>query len=116
MASDQGNPDIDVKRFFFREVEIANEAFRVDIFGAEQKELTLFYYMSHVVIGTIATVANIDILTSFENLMAVNHVAESAKFIFVMNRLDQGIRISVCCEIIKSIKMHTVDPSDGVTG
>ena len=90
MASDQSNFDINVKRFVFREVEITDQPLRVDILGTEQKKLILFYYMSHVVIGTIATVANIDVLTSFENLMAVNHVAESAKFIFVMHRLEQG--------------------------
>lgn len=102
MAPDQGDLDIYVKRFVFREVEITDQAFGVDIFGAEQKGLTLFYYMGHVVIGTIATVANIDVLTSLGDLMAVNHDAESAEFIFVMDRLDQGIRISVGCEIINA--------------
>ena len=88
----------------------------MDVFGTEHKELSLFHYVCHVVVRTIAAVADIDILSFFGDYVAVNHVTESPEFIFVMDRLDQGIRISVGCEIIKSIQMHTVDASDGIAG
>ena len=115
MASDQGNFDINIKSFFFWEVKITNQTFGVDIFGTEQKELILFQHMCHIVVRTIATVTNINVFSSFDDFMAVNHVAESTEFIFTMDRLNQGIRISVCCKVIKSIQMHAVDPSDRIS-
>ena len=92
MASDQGNFDINIKSFFFWEVKITNQTFGVDIFGTEQKVpnsflLILFQHMCHIVVRTIATVTNINVFSSFDDFMAVNHVAESAEFIFTMDRL-----------------------------
>ena len=73
MASDQGNFDINIKSFFFWKVKITNQTFRVDIFGTEQKELILFQHMCHIVVRTITTVTNINVFSSFNDLMAVNH-------------------------------------------
>ena len=115
MASDQGNPDIVIKRIFFWKVKIAHQALGVNIFGTDEKKLILFQHMCHVVVRTITTVTNLDVLSSFLDFMAVNHVTEGTIFIFAMYGLDQGIRIGMCCKVIKSIQMHTVDPSDGLS-
>ncbi len=41
--------------------------------------------------------------------MPIDHLAESKKLIFVMNRLDDGIRVSMPLQIIKCIQMHAVE-------
>ena len=76
----------------------------MDIFGSEQEKLVVFHHMCHVVVRTIAAVTNVDILFPFEHLMSVNYIAESTKFIFTVNRLNQGIHIGVGC---KGRKKHS---------
>lgn len=69
----------------------------------------LFHNMCHVIIRTIATVADIDIFSSTHNIAPVNDITESTEFIFAADWLYQCIRVSMGIQIIESIQMHAVD-------
>lgn len=81
----------------------------MDILGTEQEILSLFHNMIHVVIRAIATVTDIDIFSSIQNIMPVNNITESTEFIFVSDGLDQRIRVGMGIQVIESIQVHAVD-------
>ena len=82
MASRQGDCHVNIKGFRFREFEIADQAFGMDILCAEEEILSLFLHMRHVVVGTAAPVANVDILPSGDRPVPAHNVTECAKFVF----------------------------------
>ena len=82
IASRQGNGHVNIKRFRFREFEISDQAFGMDILCAEEEILSLFHNMCHVVVGAVPPVANVDIFPAGERPVPVHDVAECAKFVF----------------------------------
>jgi len=116
IASRQGNGHVNIKRFRFREFEISDQAFGMDILCAEEEMLSLFRHMRHVVVGAVAPVANVDVLPAGERPVPVHDVAECAKFVFFMHGLEDGARVDVCIKVKKGVYMHTVDAAGGVAG
>lgn len=112
----QGDGHINVKRFCFREVEISDQAFGMDILCTEEEMLPLFHHMCHVVVGAITPVANVDILSAGESHVTVYNVAKCAKFVFLMHGLEDCVRIDVIIKVKKSIDMDAVDAVCGVAG
>ena len=103
MASRQGDCHVNIKGFRFREFEITDQTFGMDILCAEEEILSLFFHMCHVVVGTVAPVANVDILPSGDRPVPVHDVTECSKFVFFMHWLEDGVRIDVCIKVKKSI-------------
>lgn len=50
-----------------------------------------------------------DIFYTGHQIVTVNHVTKSPKFILLVNRLVQSIRISMFPENMKSIQVHAVE-------
>lgn len=109
VTSRQSDSHVNIKGFRFREFEISDQAFGMNVLCAEEEILSLFHYMCHVVVGAVAPVANVDILPSGERPMPVHDVAECAKFVFFMHGLEDGVRIDVCIKVKKGIYMYAVD-------
>ena len=109
MAPDQYDADINIEGFRIWKIKIADQSFGMDILGTEQEILSLFHNMIHVVIRAIATVTDIDIFSSIQNIMPVNNITESTEFIFVSDGLDQRIRVGMGIQVIESIQVHAVD-------
>lgn len=100
MTADQSNIYLKIKGIHVRDIKLSNKSFGMDVFGTEQKILVLFHAMSHVVIRAIAPVTDKDILGARQRGVPVYHVAESPKFIFLANRLDQCLCISMLLQVI----------------
>ena len=81
----------------------------IHIFGTKEKELLFFQYMCHVIIRTIAPVSYEDTGSPIRCLQAVHHSTEGLEFIFEMNRLNDGVRISACIKIIESVEMERIE-------
>ena len=116
LAPRQSDSHVNIKRLRFREFEISDQAFGMDVLCAEEEILSLLHHMSHVVVGTVAPVANVDILPAGERPVPVHDVAKCAKFVFFMHGLEDGIRIDVCIKVKKGIYMYAVDTAGGVAG
>ena len=109
MASRQSDVHVNIKGFCFREFEISDQAFGMNILCAQEEILSLFHHMCHVIVGTVAPVANVNILPAGERPMPVYDVAKCAKFVFFMHSLEDGIRINVGIKVKKGINMYAVD-------
>lgn len=108
MAAHKGNIDRDIKTLFIREIKSLNQPFGMNVLCTEKKILVFLEDMCHVVAGTVSPVPDkYDLLPGNDDI-TVNHNTESFVLIFEMNRLDEGIRISMLPKIIESIQMHTV--------
>ena len=59
-------------------------------------------------------VSNKNITDPVRCLQAVHHGTESPEFIFGMDRLDEGILISMGIQVIKCIEVETVESFSGV--
>ena len=116
MASRQSDSHVNIKGFLFREFEISDQAFGMDVLCAEEEILSLFHHMCHVVVGAVSPVASADILPAGERSVPVHDVAECAKFVFFMHGLEDGVRIDVCIKVKKGIDMYAVDTVCGVAG
>lgn len=80
-----------IKGSGIREIKIPDKTFGMDVFRAEEKKLSFFQHMSHIVIGTVPPVADKDIPGSGEGSVPVDHVTESPEFVLAVNGLDKGI-------------------------
>ena len=109
MTPNQYDADINIEGFIIRKIKIADQSFGMDILGTEQKTLSLFHNVCHVVIRAISTVTDIDIFSPIQNVMPVNNITESTEFIFAADGLDQRIRVGMGIQVIESIKVHAVD-------
>ena len=116
MAPGQCDSHVNIKRFRFGEFELSDQTFGMDILCAEEEVLSLFHHMCHVVVGAVASVANVDILPAGESPVPVHDVAECAKFVFFMHGLEDGVRIDVCIQVKKGIYMYAVDTAGGMAG
>ena len=106
MAAYRRNLHRNVKGIRIREIKISSKPFGMDVFRAEEKILSFFHNMRHVVIGTVSSVADEDIPGSGPGTVPVNHITESPEFILLVDGLDEGVRINMFPEVIKSIHMH----------
>lgn len=79
----------------------------MDIFSTEKEILPLFQDMSHVVIGTVATVTEKTYRTDYV-FVTINHFTESSKLILMMNRLKEYICVSMFLQIIKSTQIDVL--------
>lgn len=109
MTPDQYNVDINIEGFLIWKIKIANQSFGMDILGTEQEILSLFRDVCHVVIRAIPAVTGIDIFSSIQNIVTVNHITESTEFIFAADGLDQRICVCMCIQVKESIQVHAVD-------
>ena len=64
--------------------------------------------MSHVVVGTVSPVCDIDIAGFRKEGDTVYHGAEGAKFVLFMDRLEESIHIQVGIHIKQGVYMNTV--------
>ena len=92
MASDKSHVYVNIKRLFFREIKTPDQSLGMDIFRTEEEVLLVFYDMCHVIIRTVPPVPEIYIFCPIRDRMPVNNLAKGAEFIFLVDRLKNGIR------------------------
>ena len=115
MAAYKSNVHRNVKGIRIREIKISNKPFGMDVFRAEEKILSFFHNMRHIVIGAVSSVADEDIPGSGPGIVPVNHITESPEFILLVDGLDEGVRISMFLQVIKSIQVHAVEAFCGMS-
>lgn len=110
MAADDGDMDGNVKRIIIREFKISDKAFFMDVFCTEKEKLPLSDHMCHVVIGAVSPVTDKDGFATKRIPIAVNHVTEGPEFIFLVDRLDDGVRVGMLFKVVKGVEVHAVKP------
>ena len=100
----------------FMSIKIAEHPFQQNIFCAENKILSVFYDMCHVVVRAVSAATDINISGAWQHRMSVSRRAEGPEFIFEADRLDEGIRINMSVKVIKSVDMHAVTAFGGTAG
>lgn len=87
-----------------------DKPFLMDILCTEQKILSIFNDMRHIVVRAIPPVPNIDILRAWTGPVPVHDGTESPEFVFLMDWLKQYVRVNVTVKIIKGIDMDAINP------
>ena len=91
------------------------QTFRSNIFRSEQKELTAFNHMCHVVVRTKSPVRDKDKRSSIiGQRMSVNDITKCAELVFFTNGLNNAIRIEIRIQVIGYNGMRTVATISGV--
>ena len=103
------NVTVNLFEVFYRTTEDAFEPF---VITADQKELSVFYDMSKVVVRAIAPVTDVDILRSGYNGMSVDNGAKGTKFVLLMNRLQESGCIQMRAQILKCVDMNAIRTLD----
>ena len=83
-------------------------SFGQDILETEEEVLPFLHDMSHVVVGTVSPVCDIDIAGFRKEGVTVYHGAEGAKFVLFMDRLEESIHIQMGIHIKQGVYMNTV--------
>ena len=76
--------------------------------------LAFLHGMSHVVVGTVSPVCDIDIAGFWNEGDTVYHGAEAAEFVLIMDRLDESISKHGGIHIKQSVYMNTVKAFRGM--
>ncbi len=87
----------------------------MDVLGAKEEELTFLDDVSHVIIGTEATVGDKHGFGGNRQRVAIDNGAESAVLILLSDGLDDSIRITIVIQIKKSGQVDAEATFSGIT-
>ena len=87
----------------------------MNILGAKEEELVSLHDVSHVIIGTEATVSDKHDFGRNVQRVAIDTGTESAVLILLRDVLDNSVRIAIGIQVIESSQVDTVDAFSGIT-
>lgn len=108
MAAYKGNIHRDIKTLFTGKIKSLHQPFGMNVLCTEKEILSFFKDMHYVIISTVSPVPDKHGFMSRNSHITVNHGAESPVFILKMDRLDEGVRISMPLKVVKGIQVHAV--------
>ena len=86
----------------------------MNILGTKEEELSSLQDVSHVIIGTEATVGDKHGFGGNGQRVAIDNGTESAVLIFLRDGLDNSVRITTVIQVMESSQVDTVDAFSGI--